>query len=144
LRQQQNDDVRGSHKTRTAVENVAMGYKGAPGVSSANRKPRDYWRNIAITTNNQVVQMRLSGVSISRSVRKSSSRADQAVQSCREGPSLRSGFRQRAPASLTPAKRLNLGCEGSAVQICPSRPIFLESQLVPDFINYQMKLDGGC
>ena len=38
------------------------------------------------------------------------------------GPSLRSGFRQRTPALLAPAKRLNLGCEGSAVQICPSRP----------------------
>src|SRR5947209_1082105 len=27
------------------------------------------------------------------------------------------GFRLRAPATLTPALRLNLGCEGSAVQI---------------------------
>src|SRR5438552_7359097 len=46
------------------------------------------------------------------------------LKRCRQGPSLRSGFRQRAPASLTPANRLNLGCEGSAVQICPSRPVF--------------------
>jgi len=40
---------------------------------------------------------------------------------------LRSGFRLRAPASLTPANRLNLGCEGSAVQICPSRPFNFRS-----------------
>src|ERR1700746_3172593 len=44
----------------------------------------------------------------------------------RSGPStphpLRSGFRQRA---RTPVKRLVLGGEGSEVQICPSRPIFV-------------------
>ncbi len=36
-----------------------------------------------------------------------------------------------APASLTPAKRLNLGCEGSAVQICPSRPFNSSPQSWP-------------
>src|SRR5205814_5281747 len=29
---------------------------------------------------------------------------------------------------LTPAKRLNLGCEGSAVQICPSRPFLFTNR----------------
>jgi hypothetical protein len=52
------------------------------------------------------------------------------ITSFRHSRSLAYGARDFAsglPASLalsfTPAKRLNLGCEGSAVQICPSRPI---------------------
>ena len=56
-----------------------------------------------------------------------SARPDQILPLIPQGPSLRSGFRQRTPASLTPAKRLNLGCEGSAVQICPSQPIISPS-----------------
>ncbi len=38
-----------------------------------------------------------------------------------------SGLSSSQSLRVTPAKRLNLGCEGSAVQICPSRPYILRS-----------------
>src|SRR5581483_7349204 len=41
-----------------------------------------------------------------------------------EVPRLRSGFRQQAPASLTPAKRLNLeGCD-STTELLPPKPSY--------------------
>jgi hypothetical protein len=59
--------------------------------------------------------------------------------------SLRSGFRQRAPASLTPAKRLTLGCQRSLKMALgqPRGPSWETGTLLAVSIKFLIIAHGG-